>query len=231
MQKILVSLLLSMAAWAAQAESFEQACRSKLAGPEIYVSSTPIELADEVDHPSAAALTKARWTEPQFDKLVLGMTWPDASLDVETSINFIADAKTGRVCYYPVATVVWSYKPMRISVPKEVPRGSCSYGIVMEHELEHVHIYREYVPKAAAVTQAALRKKFGQELRYADSKESATVEVGQALKGFLAEIIPQAQKLIADANAAHDSPEESARVIKSCSGQTHAIIESIIDAT
>ncbi len=231
MQKIFVSLMLSIVAWIAHAESFEQACRSKLVGPEIHSSSVPIELANEVDHPSAMSLTKAKWNEPQLDHLVIGMTWPEASLHVETSIDFIDEIKTGQVCYYPVITVVWNYKPMRISVPKEIPKGSCSYDIVMAHELEHVRIYREYVPKAAAATQAALRDKFGQELRYADSQGAAMTEVDKALKEFLVQIIPQAQKLIADANAAHDSPEESERVIKSCSGQTHAIVKSIIDAT
>ena len=109
---------------------------------------------------------------------VLGMT----EIDVQSGmrLEFKGQPTQGVLCVQ-VTKVTASFGLQRhyVHVPREYPRGSCQYKVVMRHEMAHVDVNRRTVRKYAEILKNELRST----LRQAGAVAVRTMADGQKIQG------------------------------------------------
>ncbi len=123
----------------------------------------------------------------------------------------------------PQIKVALIYSPMKVYIGKEFPPDSCAYQEILKHELRHVRVYQEYLPKVEATIRDALKQAFQAKPLYAPSGQAQTLLQQKINDGWLAYIQAEMDKVKA-LQALIDTPEEYARLGKLCGGQVQKVL-------
>jgi hypothetical protein len=167
-------------------------------------------------------LTRMKDLNPDHD-LVMGLTRTEAQVSVGIATQLLSDRKSGYECLIPKLDVVVQYVPIKIYVGKEFRPGSCAYDEILKHEMRHLQIYLDHLPKVEASARAALQQRFGGQPMYAP--------IGQVKRKLEEEIdsrwmpyLKTAMERVDLQHKALDSPAEYARLSKICQGEVQSII-------
>jgi hypothetical protein len=105
---------------------------------------------------------------------VLGMT--EVKIDSAVNMRFKGQSVGNTVCVSVSRVEVhFGLKKHVVHVPREYPRGSCKYNVVMRHEMAHVDVNRRTVRKYAD----ALRVEMLSALRRSGARAAPSMELGQ----------------------------------------------------
>lgn len=103
---------------------------------------------------------------------VVGLT----SLESTTQIDFDGpvwqDDETGGECFAPHIEISLHYAPIQIFIGNEFKPGSCSYGVILEHEKQHVRLYQENLPRVENILRSLMEKRFANKPLYAPTGKS-----------------------------------------------------------
>jgi hypothetical protein len=155
--------------------------------------------------------------------VVLGLTQMKSRIEMHVSGPILQDPSTGYECIAPQVQVEIVYAPMVVYVAREFPQGTCAYRQILEHEMRHVQVYREHLPKAEAAVKIALRAAFQAEPLYAPSG-SANILLQQKMSdGWMAFIQGELNK-VEERQALIDTAQEYARLGKVCGGEVPKIL-------
>ncbi|MCC6072890.1 hypothetical protein ACFSQU_14090 [Massilia sp. GCM10020059] len=195
--------------------AFEQRCEREMK-PRFDVSLS--EAGHQVDNTVSSRVLNNKSVHNSAGDFMIGMT----ALETHTSVLFdgptLADKATGRECVSPRISVELLVPRMSVYVAREFAPTSCSYRAILEHEMRHVHLYREQFPQVEARVRAGLAARFGDRPLYAThgaGRAALQAEVDQWLRPFIRKQIAGLEV----AQAALDTPEETFRLYGACQGE------------
>lgn len=167
-------------------------------------------------------LTRMKDLNPEKD-FVMGLTRTEAQVSVSSTTQMLSDSRSGYECMVPKLDIVVQYVPIKIYIGREFVPGTCAYDEILKHEMRHLQIYLDHLPKVEASARAALQQRFDGRPMYAP--------LGQVKRKLEEEIdsrwMPYLKNAMERVNAQHaalDSPAEYARLSKVCQGEVQSII-------
>jgi hypothetical protein len=156
---------------------------------------------------------------------VLGLTRTESRVRIKAGGRLLSDPASGYECIAPRIEVGLHYPPIVLYVSREFRPGSCAYQEVLAHEMRHLEVYLDYLPKAESRVRRALAARFGDKPLYA--------RIGQAQGLLQREIdrswMPYIKSEMAKVESLHsaiDSPQEYARLGKVCAGKVQSLIRT-----
>src|SRR5207253_4240904 len=130
-------------------------CESRHKPNEIHVTTNPVEYTTDL---TVTAATLTDIAKPPGGRTVNGLTRTSMRSAVNLGSNGITNRMSGKHCLRPVIDVQLAFDPMTVFISRELPEGSCRFTSRMQHELEHVRVYREFLEAAAADIETQLRE-------------------------------------------------------------------------
>lgn len=200
---------------AAPADSFEQRCESELA-PLIAVEAR--HPGFKVHNTVSARVLNTRGSYASASQALLGMTASSTRAEIDIDGPSLFDPASGRECLAPHITVELSYQPLDVYVAREFHPASCSYREVYAHEMQHVKIYLDNLPRIERRVREELSSRYGARPLYAPRNEAVArlnAEIDSWLRPFIQAELAQveAQQL------ALDSRDEVERLSHMCQGE------------
>ena len=207
---------------AAAGAGFEQRCEQEMK-PRVDVTSRAPGY--KLNNTVSSQVLNNRGSYTRIGQMMMGMTASHTLAEIDISGPLLVDPRGARECLAPHVSVELSYQPLDVYVAREINPYSCSFRVVVEHELRHVQIYRDNLPRVEATVRREL------ELRYAGRPLYAGT--GQALNQLQADIDSWLRPLIRAELAAvellqHalDNPEEERRLSQACQGEVASLMRS-----
>jgi hypothetical protein len=148
----------------------------------------------------------------------LGQTRAEFRQDADIEIAGLHDASGARACSRPQIRVELSMAPMTVYVASELKNIPCARSVVLEHEMKHVAVYRQYMADAALELEGTLPQLFAQRIIVARDPGAGEAQVRRELQAFLAEFSARADVELKRRQDAVDTAEEYARVSNACGG-------------
>lgn len=156
---------------------------------------------------------------------VLGLT----ALQKKTVINFQGevwpDHPSGGECMAPSISIELIYDPMEVYIGSEFTPDTCIYNMVLDHEMEHVKLYRQSMKTTEDIIRRLLEQRFGGKTIYAPSGQARSLlasEIDQVwrplIQSELAKVEIEQSKI--------DSDEEIIRLSWGCYGSVQNIFGS-----
>ena len=106
---------------------------------------------------------------------VVGLT----SLQSTTTIDFDGpvwqDEETGGECFAPRIEINLNYAPIQVFIGNEFKPGTCSYKVILEHEKQHIFLYKENLPRVENILRSLMEKRFANKPIYAPSGKSKQI--------------------------------------------------------
>lgn len=209
-----LACLLAWAVPARAATEFQTRCENS-----IGTTVAQLEVADHgwsVDNSrSYRSLTAIKG---QAAGSVLGLTRTESRIVIGLEGKLLQDLRSGYECVAPVVKVKLSYVPIVLYVGSEFAPGSCAYEEILSHEMRHLKVYLDHLPKVETVVRAALERRFIAKPLYAPSGQARAllqVEMDQRWMPFIKHEMARVEAL----QAVIDSPQEYARLSKVCKGE------------
>lgn len=156
---------------------------------------------------------------------VLGLAGGKMGYRLQTRAKGVSRATGGTCVYLTDVRLVVGYDDPTIYIARELPRGTCIHGKVVEHEQEHIRIDRRnlarLLPRLQSVLSDAAYRTGSVATR---DPERAQQQLQDRL---MAVIRPTMDDFIARRNAeqnAFDSPDEYRRIGNSCNGELRTYV-------
>lgn len=225
-RNLLLCVGLLATSWA-HAQSEEALCAAQMGLPTVQVSAGEVVTPNTVGQLPALALTKeATGAALVGNRLTMGLASAVWTYDFSLNGRALKTA-SGRTCV-AVANlrVTVRLEDLQVRLASELRPGSCAYNEVLEHELEHVSIYRTSLPLAAEAMQASLNTAGVIRVAVGQSEDEAYAKLKQEVLDVLDGQLHKHKNLTAQKHAAHDSPAEYGRVADSCQGEMRRVLET-----
>ena len=154
---------------------------------------------------------------------VLGLTRAESQVSIAVRGRMLADPATGYECVAPRLEVNLTYLPIVVYVGREFAPGSCAYREILAHEMRHLQVYMDFLPRAEKVVRAALEKRFAGKPLYAPAGQARNLLQREIDTGWMNYIKNEMAK-VETLQAAIDTPQEYARLGKVCAGEVQSLI-------
>jgi hypothetical protein len=165
--------MISLSAFAQKETNLLQRCGGHPEKTEIIITTRQngIEIISKVG--SRALNTKSK--SSYAGEYVVGLT----SLESITQIDFEGpvwqDDETGGECFAPRIEISLHYSPIQVYIGNEFKPGTCSYGVILDHEKQHVRLYQENLPRVENILRSLMEKRFAKKPLYAPSGKSKQI--------------------------------------------------------
>jgi hypothetical protein len=156
---------------------------------------------------------------------VLGLTHTESRVTIGVTGQVLRDPASGHECVAPRIEVSLFYVPIVIYIGREFPPASCAYQEILAHEMRHLNVYLEYLPKVESVVRAALARRFAGKPLYARAGQARALLQREIDGGWMPYIKAEMGK-VEHLQAAIDTPQEYARLGKVCQGEVQSLIGS-----
>ena len=212
---LLLSLVPRPAGAAPPANLFEQRCESEMK-PSFDVRATRAGFV--VNNTVSSRVLNTRGSYAKSGEAMMGMTASSTRAEISLEGPALLDLAGGRECIAPRISVELSYQPLDIFVARELHPASCSYREIFAHELKHVKIYADNLPRLEQVIHDELVRRYGERPLYAPRDKGLALLQNQIdtwlrplIKAELAKVELQQQAL--------DTRDETERLSHMCQGE------------
>ena len=103
---------------------------------------------------------------------IIGLTSLESKTTIDFSGNTWNDKTTGGECLAANISVDLEYEPIEIFIASEFRPGSCSYNAILAHEMEHVNLYLENLPKLKNTIQNLMDQRFASKPIFTEKGQS-----------------------------------------------------------
>ena len=193
-------------------------CTANIGAPvfSIAMKDPPVNYRFDLNSAALAKIANENGMPGLKDEIPFGLTIGRYDLDLAVNTDSMRDDGGGYCAELRAAHVEIGLKQLDVIVDRRFVGGSCEREAVLDHERQHVEVFREavryYLPELEqAVAQAAVPL----DIHVADRKAARAAfleRVTDALKPVFAAINGRAR----DGNARLDVPESYAAVFKRC---------------
>jgi len=154
---------------------------------------------------------------------VLGLTRAESRVAIAVHGRMLQDPATGYECVAPRLEVNLYYLPIVVYVGREFAPGSCAYREILAHEMRHLEVYRDFLPRAEKIVGEALARRFEGKPLYAPAGQARSLLQREIDSGWMPFIKKEMAK-VEILQAAIDTPQEYARLGKVCAGEVQSLI-------
>jgi len=128
-----------------------------------FINNPPVEIDDQTSAQLGThkiSTTFSRSHNEIFN--VEGLTVSDIQPEYRIQFAILTDPASGLACVAPSQVAIrLTYTPS-IYIASEVQKGTCNYGVTLQHEVRHVNTdiltFNEYLPQITAAVQAAVNQ-------------------------------------------------------------------------
>jgi hypothetical protein len=153
----------------------------------------------------------------------LGLTVTQGQYSASLGGPILQDPVSGYECIAPQVDVKLNYSPVLIYVGNEFAPGTCAYKTILEHEQRHLQAYMENLARVEKVVREALNRRFEGKPLYAPSGTAMSALEHEIHGTWFPFIRDEFEKGKAKQDAI-DTPEEYARLGKTCDGEIADIL-------
>lgn len=193
--------------------SFESRCAS-LPPASYDVVELPLQF-EENDTVGLAELT-ARSGSSLARHRTYGLTTASFGHQTQSEMRLVEQRASGRTCGTPRVRVQLSMQPVVVYLARELADDRCQREATREHELRHVGVNREVLGEAARTLREQLGSALGTAVLHGASGAAIAKQYEAALRDYLSAFMREQQRLLAERQAAVDTPDQYARVASAC---------------
>jgi hypothetical protein len=208
-------------ACAAERTPFQIRCEDTIAKTVSVLSSKQNGYTINNQLPYRAITAKAGNMDNRM--ATLGLTVTRGQYSASLGGPILQDPASGYECIAPQVDVKLNYSPVLIYVGSEFAPGTCSYKALLEHEQRHLQAYMENLARVEKVVREALNKRFEGKPLYAPSGTAMSALEHEVNGTWFPFIRDEFEKGKARQDAI-DTPEEYARLGKTCDGEIAEIL-------
>ncbi|MYM24475.1 hypothetical protein GTP46_17670 [Duganella sp. FT135W] len=217
----LVGLLAVGGVQAAERTPFQIRCEDSISKTVSVLSSQQNGFTINNQLPYHALTVKAGSMDNRME--TLGLTVTKGLYKVKLGGPVLQDAASGYECIAPKVDVSLNYSPVLIYVGNEFAPGTCPYKEILEHEQRHLKAYMDNLARVEKVVTEALNKRFAGQPMYAPSGTAMSALEHEISSTWFPFIQSEFDKGKIE-QAKIDTPEEYARLGKTCNGEIADII-------
>lgn len=156
--------------------------------------------------------------------MMLGMTATSTRTEIDIDGPALSDPSGQRECIAPRISVQISYQPLDVFVARELHPASCPYRTVFEHEMQHVKIYVDNLPRIERLVREELAKRFTGPL-YAPARKGLA-QLRDQVDTWLMPLIKAELAMVEAKQVALDSLDETERLSRACLGEVEKVMGS-----
>jgi hypothetical protein len=154
----------------------------------------------------------------------LGLTVTKGMYKASLGGPVLQDRASGYECIAPKVEITLNYSPVLIYVGNEFVPDSCAYKEILAHEQRHLKAYMDNLARVEKVVANALNKRFAGQPMYAPSG-TAMSALEHEINGTWFPFINGEFEKGKIEQAKIDTPQEYARLAKTCNGEIAAIMQ------
>lgn len=188
-------------------------CEHRLQPTEVHVTTTPVDYTTDFSVPTSKLTAMAATGS---GRLVHGLTRTNMRSLVTVGSSGITNPLTGRHCLRPIVDVKLAFEPMTVFITSDQQPGSCQFDVTMQHELQHVEVYRTFLDTAARDVARYLQDHFRNRIYYFDSAEDAQRQMSDETSKRIGPFVEEEMNRVRELQAPLDTPDEYLRLERSC---------------
>lgn len=192
---------------------FETRC-AKLPSTHFEIVAVPLTFERD-DSQSIAALTSKSGSALATHR-TMGLTTAVFGQSTDIQLNVVDDRRGSRACGTPRVRVELSMQPVTVFVASELAGERCQHDVTLSHEMKHVEVFREALDRAAQDLERDFPVAIGAELRRAKDAAELQQRFIVSVRDYLGQFMHERQRMVDQAQAEVDSPEEYERVSTVC---------------
>jgi hypothetical protein len=204
------------------ADAFEQRCERDMR-PTIAVHTRAPNFV--VNNTVSSRVLNNKGSYAGVSDSMMGMTAGSTRAEIYMDGPALVDAANGRECLAPRIEVELSYQPLDVYVAREFHPMSCSYRAVFEHEMQHVKIYADNLPRIEQRVRAELLERYEGRPLFAPRDHGLEV-LQDHIDNWLRPLIKAELAKVEVQQRALDTRDESERLSHSCQGELAALMGS-----
>lgn len=212
---VLIAAALTGSATSAAAQSFEERCNSEI-HPNFIIRS--VHSGFQIDNTVSTRVLINRHAHASSGDMTLGLTSATSRIQMDTDGKVLIDPDSKRECLAPQIEIELRYLPLHVYVAREFNPSGCPYRTVLAHEMDHVRLYIEHLPKVEARLRAALEQHYDGHPIYA-ARGQALNQLNDQLDNWLWPMIKAEMKGVELRQHEVDSWEEQHRLSMACNGE------------
>jgi hypothetical protein len=218
-------LFLALLYWADSAQAartlFQARCEDTMARAVTVLSTR--ENGYSIDNSKSFRTLTAMKGPAPANAYVLGLTRTQSRLEINLNGSILQDPLSGYECISPRIAVSLYYIPIIIYVGSEFSPGSCAYDEILAHEMRHLKVYLDHLPKVESVVRKALSERFDNKPLYAPRGQARASLQREVDTGWMPYMKRELVKVEAQ-QARIDTPQEYARLSRVCKGEVQSLI-------
>jgi hypothetical protein len=148
--------------------------------------------------------------------LTFGLTTVNFSHQTQMEIRSVENRGGAGACGTLDVDVTLSMQPMTIYLAQELDGSPCARTATMEHELQHVAVFREVLDDAARELTADLGGSIGLGLQRAASRAELQRQLNARVNDYVSGFFHRHKRAMEERQKGVDSPAEYARVKAAC---------------
>jgi hypothetical protein len=199
----------------AQPTPFEAQCRERLR-PTFTINT--IQAGYQIENNTSTRVLHKRSMHSHSSDLMLGLTAVTSRVEVGVSGHVLQEAGTGRECLAPQIDIELRYQPLKVYIAREFSPLGCPYREVLEHEMRHVQLYLDHLPKVEALVRAELERRYAGKPLYSGSGDTLSA-LEQQIDAWLWPMIKTEMHRVELYQRTLDTDEEESRLSRVCSGE------------
>jgi hypothetical protein len=214
----LLTLALALASPSAAADpktAFEARCETEML-PKLEVTMLPLNY--EINNSVSSRILFYRSEHVHSGEMMLGSTSLQKTSEVSFGGSTLTDAGANRECIAPSVSVTLTFRPVNVYIAREFRPNTCAYNTVLKHEMRHVKLYEDEVPKMTDKVREQLRLRYGQRPLYAKAGETLA-QLQQDVDEWLRPLIRSELERIEKKQVEVDTFEEKMQMSQACLGQ------------
>ncbi|MFZ6844754.1 hypothetical protein [Undibacterium sp. RuTC16W] len=201
--------------------NFEWRCNKELPQTSIVVSESegPYLVHNNVSSQKLRTMS----TKTYSTDYILGLTARHSIIQIDFEGPIIDDKNSNQECFAPRIEINMEHPAINVYVGKEFPENSCAYNEILEHEMQHVKLYKEKLPALADLVRAKMGRRYENTPLIGPigkTKEQLNDEINRVWMPFVKNELEK----IEDLQAALDSEDEYTRLSWSCLGQVQTTL-------
>ncbi|HEY1148031.1 MAG TPA: hypothetical protein VGF27_05625 [Pseudoduganella sp.] len=212
---ILLAAALAELATSAAAQTFEQRCASEIQ-PNFTIRS--VHSGYRVDNTVSTKVLVNRAMHARSGDMTLGLTSATSRVQVDMDGKMLVKEDGSKECLAPQIEIELRYLPLHVYVAREFSPSGCPYRTVLAHEMDHVRLYLEHLPKVEQRLRAALEEHYEMHPIVAPPGKALNVLYEQ-LDQWLWPMIKTEMRRVEQYQQDLDSHEEQFRLSMACNGE------------
>lgn len=227
LKKIFACLALSLASLGSFATSseFVEECEKNLEPARVLLSVAQALPAVEIKSTTLREATYAvHKTTDMRRQVTLGYTLAQPNMSYRYEALTLQSPEADGMCARLVAHLDMGYSAMEVFIAQELSPNSCAFNTILEHELEHVRIYEQFLLTLSDRMNRAFEERAPLPVVYGQSNEDLSEKLRAQLLQTVVPVAVGVMREVYVAQHAFDSPEETAMLYSSCNGEVRSIV-------